>query len=275
MKKGTKFHSILKYNKNCPPPPEQRHGYFSCLKTSFSKLIFTRTIEPERGRSMTEMLGVLAIIGVLSIGSITGYRFAMAKHKANETLNEVEKMAVLFSNQLMQSDTITQSEYGEKTRLGYNIATDVVLENGYFMIEIYGLEPSVCEQMLKADYQTPIRIDKDGTMYKDDTYEGNPKVCYEYPEAAVEYRFSLDLNKNENDDDAPKECGDGNCYGGGICVNRSCMCYPTFSGTNCENDDAAECSRCGGTWMHGGCSVQRDCSEAGGSFDMSTCECHF
>lgn len=41
----------------------------------------------ESGRSMVEMLGVLAIIGVLSIGGIAGYRYAMNKHKANEWMN--------------------------------------------------------------------------------------------------------------------------------------------------------------------------------------------
>ena len=39
----------------------------------------------ESGRSMVEMLGVLAIIGVLSIGAVAGYKFAITKYKANET----------------------------------------------------------------------------------------------------------------------------------------------------------------------------------------------
>ena len=38
------------------------------------------------GRSMIEMLGVLAIIGVLSVGGIAGYSSAMEKWKLNETL---------------------------------------------------------------------------------------------------------------------------------------------------------------------------------------------
>ena len=41
----------------------------------------------ESGRSMVEMLGVLAIIGVLSVGGIAGYKMAMEKNKANEFLN--------------------------------------------------------------------------------------------------------------------------------------------------------------------------------------------
>ena len=36
------------------------------------------------GRSMVEMLGVLAIIGVLSVGGIAGYSKAMMKHKLNK-----------------------------------------------------------------------------------------------------------------------------------------------------------------------------------------------
>lgn len=40
------------------------------------------------GRSMIEMLGVLAIIGVLSVGGIAGYSKAMEKFKLNKTINE-------------------------------------------------------------------------------------------------------------------------------------------------------------------------------------------
>ena len=42
----------------------------------------------EIGRSMIEMLGVLAIIGVLSVGGISGYSKAMEKFKLNKTISE-------------------------------------------------------------------------------------------------------------------------------------------------------------------------------------------
>ena len=38
----------------------------------------------ESGRSMVEMLGVLAIIGVLSVGGIAGYSLSMRRHRANQ-----------------------------------------------------------------------------------------------------------------------------------------------------------------------------------------------
>ena len=41
------------------------------------------------GRSMVEMLGVLAIIGVLSVGGIAGYAKAMQKYKLNKVEDQV------------------------------------------------------------------------------------------------------------------------------------------------------------------------------------------
>ena len=44
------------------------------------KDITTQTLlSTDTGRSMVEMLGTLAIMGVLSIGGIAGYRYAMDK----------------------------------------------------------------------------------------------------------------------------------------------------------------------------------------------------
>ena len=47
------------------------------------------------GRSMIEMLGVLAIIGVLSVGGIAGYSKAMMKFKINKT---IEQMSMILAN---------------------------------------------------------------------------------------------------------------------------------------------------------------------------------
>ncbi len=49
----------------------------------------------EQGRSMVEMLGVLAIIGVLSVGAIAGYSKAMMKYKLNK---QAEGVTMLLAN---------------------------------------------------------------------------------------------------------------------------------------------------------------------------------
>ena len=43
----------------------------------------------QSGRSMVEMLGVLAIIGVLSVGAIAGYSKAMMKYKLNKQSEQI------------------------------------------------------------------------------------------------------------------------------------------------------------------------------------------
>ena len=58
----------------------------------------------EQGRSMIEMLGVLAIIGVLSLAGVAGYQKAMAKHKVNKTVNQ---MAQIVNN--MRTAFLTQN----------------------------------------------------------------------------------------------------------------------------------------------------------------------
>jgi len=46
----------------------------------------------QTGRSMVEMLGVLAIIGVLSVGAIAGYQKAMFKYKLNKFNNQLSQI---------------------------------------------------------------------------------------------------------------------------------------------------------------------------------------
>lgn len=51
-------------------------------------------MENESGRSMVEMLGVLAIIGVLSVGGVAGYKTALNKYRANEVAQAVSGVKV-------------------------------------------------------------------------------------------------------------------------------------------------------------------------------------
>ena len=67
----------------------------------------------ESGRSMIEMLGVLAIIGVLSIGGLAAYSAAMDRHQANELLNDASTCLILA-----KSDNLTGDCYGESAILG-------------------------------------------------------------------------------------------------------------------------------------------------------------
>ena len=59
------------------------------------------------GRSMIEMLGVLAIVGVLSVGGIAGYSKAMEKFKINKTIEQVAQIATNIRTLYAQQKDIT------------------------------------------------------------------------------------------------------------------------------------------------------------------------
>ena len=56
----------------------------------------------QSGRSMVEMLGVLAIIGVLSVGAIAGYSKAMMKYKLNKQAEQLNQLVNAVSQYHMQ-----------------------------------------------------------------------------------------------------------------------------------------------------------------------------
>ena len=68
--------------------------------------------QSQSGRSMVEMLGVLAIIGVLSVGGITGYRYAMNQYEKNEFFNQMN--ILLLERRIMTDHDGYFCEMGEE-----------------------------------------------------------------------------------------------------------------------------------------------------------------
>jgi type II secretory pathway pseudopilin PulG len=97
----------------------------SVWHTIFKYLISRRKIMKinEKGRSMIEMLGVLAIIGVLSVGGIAGYSKAMAKFRANKTMDQVSHIVantrILFGSQ-KSYDELGDSYSADNAQLMWN-----------------------------------------------------------------------------------------------------------------------------------------------------------
>ncbi len=64
----------------------------------------------ESGRSMVEMLGVLAIIGVLSIGGIAGYVLSMNRYRANNLIDLGAKFASLAYSANATAETFNKTK---------------------------------------------------------------------------------------------------------------------------------------------------------------------
>ena len=52
-----------------------------------------KPVTNEQGRSMVEMLGVLAIIGVIAVGALAGYAQAILKFRTARTADEIQTMS--------------------------------------------------------------------------------------------------------------------------------------------------------------------------------------
>ena len=77
----------------------------------------------EKGRSMVEMLGVLAIIGILSAGALKGYSNAMFKYKMNKTIDEATRIFQRF-------EEINEKDWGSSENAEVGIYTDNVVSFG-------------------------------------------------------------------------------------------------------------------------------------------------
>ena len=100
----------------------------------------------QKGRSMVEMLGVLSIIGVLSVGGISAYSVAMKKHKANELLQRASMLASTVSAQIMSGKEPTTLDTFADSNLG-KFALDYDPTKTTFDLKISELDGSVCSQL--------------------------------------------------------------------------------------------------------------------------------
>ena len=66
----------------------------------------------EKGRSMIEMLGVLAIVAVLSVGGIAGYSKAMEKFKLNKLVQEYNYYIFGMLNYIEDARRLTKPNTG-------------------------------------------------------------------------------------------------------------------------------------------------------------------
>ena len=119
----------------------------------------------EYGRSMIEMLGVLAIVGVLSVGGISGYSKAMNKYKVNKTIDQlstiVTNVQTIFATsrnykgldlntaidvRIIPQDMIVGSSVVNPFGGGVDVFASKTLkdENGAFIVAFGGIPASEC-----------------------------------------------------------------------------------------------------------------------------------
>ena len=89
------------------------------------------------GRSMVEMLGVLAIIGVLSVGAIAGYSKAMFKYKLNKQVEQYNQLISSVTSLKTTSKITTNGIFTQLfLKLGL-IPTEMIKDKGNYIYNIF------------------------------------------------------------------------------------------------------------------------------------------
>ncbi len=86
----------------------------------------------ETGRSMIEMLGVLAIVGILSVGGIAGFGKAMTTYRLNKS---VEEFVVFIRDLMVYHDSLIEYTNGSSANLGVtsNVVNMGILPDSWTM----------------------------------------------------------------------------------------------------------------------------------------------
>ena len=164
---------------------------------------------------MVEMLGTLAVMGVLSVGSIWGYTLAMNKHRANEITEEAKMHSVALTAQAFTQglpeeaileNTTHEFSYKKESELGYSLT-------------VTGIEKGPC-QMLQSQ----------GAQWAELILINDGKDCQ--ADNKISFFVNLDLTTEvtnedrvdtcETDADCGGECGW--CSSQKVCVYDDLMC---------------------------------------------------
>ncbi len=205
----------------------------------------------QSGRSMVEMLGVLAIIGVLSVGAIAGYSKAMLKYKLNQHAQAVN---MLINNVLAIKDKLEHS--GDNTSR-YNLLLDKanMLPDGiFFNSNTNLLEDRYFKNKINIEWSRAKWTLPDGTSGQDNTgvmrFYFNPtdeghEVCRNILNAAKENADNiraLSTYSQESADSSLKQTsfiyGNKQCRNGLQCLKNLSLDNIT---TLCNNCKAGTC----------------------------------
>ena len=203
-----------------------------------------RPLLSETGRSMIEMLGVLAIIGVLSIAAVAGYRFALLKFRANEVTNELNMRAINVSAQMLNTGTVYEKNeliedgFGDTLTVGFPVETAISDRNtDYFEILVSDIPADLCRQILR-DYENPIMIFVNNVRYNADT-----TICDDETQNALNdmgFIYKNDLGTHEacsekgyfDEEDFQCHCS-GNTYLD--IYTNDCLCHSGYIWSAAEN----------------------------------------
>ena len=150
----------------------------------------TKRITSESGRTMIEVLVVLAIVGILSLGTVVGFKNMSNTRKINDIIHEINVRSVQILNVVKTSGFNTADEMDAylknyaTTAGGYNITfkaprdTDREFSGKEFVAEITDqngdrIKGSMCRKLLTTMVKVNGVSDIDFTVHNEQMEDGS------------------------------------------------------------------------------------------------------
>ena len=221
--------------------PDKTHPFPRTAKTS-----------PQSGRSMTEMLGVLAIAGILSVGGVYAFRTAMDRHWANELVYEANKLAMVAASQAaLGNTTFSLGEFSFNKIGGGTFSAEVKKWESEFGIIVNHVNQAVCQNL--------ISLFGDNNQIKAITTTRNPYAALTADKCTQDnnliFIYSTDMSTQANTNTCARfepticttKCTDvdgmatytyaaeGTLCNHGTCdAYGACVCEAGYAGDNCD-----------------------------------------
>ena len=204
-------------------------------------------MSPQTGRSMIEMLGVLAIVGVLVAGAVAAYTFAVAKNRANSIYRQVDLRAVASVGNPVVRQTLSGQEY---TLLGFdetigNITYRHQKTNAAgFDIIVSSVPKRVCRRLQDMAFPLPKTVQLNGQDLSSGCGAEN-EFIFSFEGMAVGRPSSaerVDCNCSGCQSCESGTCQDNDnlCGPKEICVSGTCQCAAGFS--ECQGACYSNCA---------------------------------
>ena len=157
----------------------------------------------QSGRSIMEMMTILAIIGLLSVITFVGYEMAMVWYRANRVIKETNMLAFHMEQQFeaeMDDEDLDLSDYqpdgyeGLQIQIaGYDGALTLDSETTAFEVKITGVERAVCNKIISSGWRDPYAIFVNGQPVSDEAPANN--LCKASPPNEVVMAFNNTIDK--------------------------------------------------------------------------------
>ena len=191
-------------------------------------------MKAENGRSINEMLMTLAIIGIISVGSVVGFRMAMTRYHVNNLIEDAKLAGFVVVDGLF--DSLPDDDVGLDMKGKFAQTTPYTFKafaesdsNVTFEILALNVPYKICEEVKsrKVEWLEEIKAN------------GIPNICNENDTNEISFFFNVELTaqKAENHCQTDADCGE--C---GKCKKRRCRYGSKNNAGNCFMCDASKAS---------------------------------